>query len=93
MAVIMKAHKFADPEVSHIHEIDKLEDALIDELFYQEDEIGTFTFSVKISSGTVWVCVCVCVCVCVTTVFWCVEWSKSLCSIPHDKPSPILLIF
>ena len=65
MAVIMKAHKFADPEVSHIHEIDKLEDALIDELFYQEDEIGTFTFSVKISSGTVWVCVYVCVCVCV----------------------------
>ena len=57
MAVIMKAHKFADPEVSQIHEIDKLEDALIDELFYQEDEIGTFY---------VWiVCVCVCVCVCV----------------------------
>ena len=57
MAVIMKAHKFADPEVSQIHEIDKLEDALIDELFYQEDEIGTFY---------VWI---VCVCVCVTTAF------------------------
>ena len=38
----MGAIKFGDPEVVHTHEIPRLEDTLIDELFYQEDEIGTF---------------------------------------------------